>query len=123
MTSPYTPTQDAKQKEKPSQSRNFTFFSNLPLRVKLVLSFTFIAILGGLFTSTGTQIALSQTTSDALPSLQAVSRITTLTRSVQVETLSFISTGNEEQLKELNEYINQLNAATDDVLELADDPD
>ncbi len=123
MTSSQIPPQNADQENERSHLHRLAFLSNRSLRSKLIVSFVFIAVLGTILTYLGMRIAFTQITTDALPSLQALSAMNTLTRAVQVEALSFISTGNLEDLDELDENIEQLNQAIDHLLALSDDED
>lgn len=95
---------------------------NLKLRTKLALAFVGIAVIGGLITIIGGQIASERITEDAVPSLQAVGSVKLSIRIIQAEILEFVSTGEEETLQEFDKESRVLSAALTDLLALADNP-
>lgn len=83
---------------------------NLKLRTKLIASFVLLIGMSALLFFVGTQLAFEQITDDAIPTLRVTGQISKLAKTIQAETLEFVSSGEAETVAQFKEDIGQLDA-------------
>jgi len=96
------------------------------IRTKILVGFAVIAIIGGVFAFIGSQFAIGGITNNALPSLEALGRVSQAVRSVQAETLEFVAVGEADSISEFYKKEGELNSAIGEIESLAsllDQPD
>lgn len=94
---------------------------NIRLRTKLIAAFAFIAGFGAIITIVGGNVSTQRVVNDVIPSLRTFESVQVGLKTLQAETLEFVSLGEEETLAELQEVSEELQDALMLFSELADD--
>ena len=94
---------------------------NLKLRTKLIGGFLFLALMAGIVSFVALRLALAEITADGIPTLATTGQVISLIKTIQAETLEFVASGEEEGLTQFDAGINNLNAISGQLEDLADE--
>ncbi|NJN92982.1 MAG: HAMP domain-containing protein [Anaerolineales bacterium] len=88
-------------------------FKNLKLRTKLIISLAVLVVTSSIAAFVGNQLAFTEISEVGIPFLQTMNQTTELVGRVQVETLEFVATAEDETLEQLEQNINDLTKVTE----------